>query len=459
MKLSLSKRIAVLAFLLALSFAVRVLTANFLRAHFNDPAWFQFGSYAVFDRQAQAVLDGRQSLFWISDSSRTDLIVYPPGNVAFISAIYGMTRQRSPLSVQSVQLVLDALSVLLIVGIGTTAYRWSVGITAGVLAALSPLLAFAGITPGVDAPTSWLVLAALWCLLLTAKHRTKTHAIATGVLLGLACWMRVNPLFLFVPWAALLFLIIKSPRRERSILSASLVLTTLVVISPIVVRNLVVFYPQVAPTGLSVGWNLLAGIGETERGAEFGAPCCDDQMIAQDRQAMNLSPEAPLELHYPDGIRRDRDRASRALAIIESHPFWFAGVMGRRIWGHLKFAGRPAPHVGTTGINVTSDKCLSENYQQGLLALTVNILGMIQSVFRFVALPLMIFGVCFAFRANRVSTLLLLSTIVYYLATLAVGHSEIRYGLPMQATLIVFAAVALCSLPRLVERFSARLAT
>jgi hypothetical protein len=38
-------------------------------------------------------------------------------------------------------------------------------------------------------------------------------------------------------------------------------------------------------------------------------------------------------------------------------------------------------------------------------------------------------------------TALLLSTVIYFLATLAVGHSEIRYGLPMQALLVVFQAV------------------
>src|SRR5262249_14664091 len=162
-------------------------------------------------------------------------------------------------------------------------------------------------------------------------------------------WMRVNPLLLFVPWTIALFVLLPKVRRQRLALSFGIVLATLLVVSPIVIRNLVVFYPEVAPTGLNVGWNLLAGIGETERGPEFGAPCCDDQMIEQDRAAMHLSANAPLALTYPDGIRRDRERGRRALAIIKSHPVWFAGVMAKRTWGHLKFAGRPAPSVGSAG--------------------------------------------------------------------------------------------------------------
>jgi hypothetical protein len=52
-----SKRVLPLLLILALSFTVRALTANFMRARLNDAGWFQWGSFAVFDRQAQNVLD------------------------------------------------------------------------------------------------------------------------------------------------------------------------------------------------------------------------------------------------------------------------------------------------------------------------------------------------------------------------------------------------------------------
>ena len=67
------------------------------------------------------------------------------------------------------QLVLDSFAVLLLVGIGATAFRWGVGIAAGVLGALSPLLALTGATPNADAPASWVVLGAVWLFLLAAK--------------------------------------------------------------------------------------------------------------------------------------------------------------------------------------------------------------------------------------------------------------------------------------------------
>lgn len=174
---------------------------------------------------------------------------------------------------------------------------------------------------------------------------------------------------------------------------------------------------------------------------------------------MNLPPGAPLALTYPDGIRRDRERGRRALGIIKSHPVWFAGVMARRTWGHLKFAGKPSPNVGSSGTNVTAQKTLPENRQRGILAFAVNILGAIQSVWRWLALPLMFIGVWLAFRQNRVATWLLLATVAYYLATLAIGHSEIRYGLPMQAILIMFAGVTVSQLPAWTRRAWKRVRT
>jgi 4-amino-4-deoxy-L-arabinose transferase-like glycosyltransferase len=441
-----------LLFILTLALSVRVLTANFLRAHFDDPGWFQSGSYAIFDGQAQGILDRKVRPFWIDDSSRTDQIVYPPGYPLWVAFIYALTGDRSPASVQKVQLIIDALSVLLIVGIGVTAFGWSVGLGAGALAALSPLLALSGANPNADAPVSWLVLGAVWCLVLAMRRERVFPVIAAGALLGLACWLRVNPLFLFVAWAGALLFILRADRRRRFVFSGVLVLTTLLVISPVVVRNLVVFYPEIAPTGLGIGWNLWAGIGETARGPEFGAPCCDAQMVEQDRLTMGLGPEAQLGLFWPDGIRRDRERGQTALAVIKSHPFWYAGVMARRLWGHLKFAGRPAGNVGSAGINVTSQKCLSQKRQGGLLSLGVNILGMIQSVLRYLALPLMLIGVVLAWRKDWRMTGLLLVTVIYYLATLAVGHSEIRYGLPMQALFFIFAGLTVTVISESVAR-------
>ena len=155
---------------------------------------------------------------------------------------------------------------------------------------------------------------------------------------------------------------------------------------------------------------------------------------------MGLPPDAPLGLVYPDGIRRDRERGQRALAIIKAHPIWYAGVMVKRSLGHLKLAGKPAPSLGSAGVNVTSAKCLPAHLQFIPLSTAVNSLGMVQSVLRYTAILFILWGIWVGLRTDFRITLLILSTVIYFLVTLAVGHSEIRYGLPMQGLLIVFQA-------------------
>src|SRR6185369_5022514 len=188
--MSLDKRTTVPFLLLVLfvSLAVRGLTAYFVYSHLSDPSWFQSGTYKLFDRQAQDILDHKASAFWIDDPTRTDIVIYPPGYSLWISLIYKLTGDRSAASVLKVQWLLDSLSVLLIAGIGITVFGYRVGIIAALLASLSPLLALSGATPLADAPTSWFVLGAIWLLLSAVKRQYLLAALGAGLLLGLSCW-------------------------------------------------------------------------------------------------------------------------------------------------------------------------------------------------------------------------------------------------------------------------------
>ena len=160
---------------------------------------------------------------------------------------------------------------------------------------------------------------------------------------------------------------------------------------------------------------------------------------------MNLPPGV-ADLQWPDGIRRDRERVRESMAFIRQHPIWYAGVMLGRMWGMLKVAGDPVSYCGTSGINVTSRKVLSPQWQGGLLAAGVNLLGMIQSVVRYLFLPLAAFGIYVAARKDWRLSGLLLVTVLYYLVPGAAAHTEIRYVLPMHGLLIVFAGAAISAL-------------
>lgn len=445
------KRLATLFALLLIALSVRVLTLQFMRAHLNDPAWFQSGSYAKFDQQARDILDGRQRLFWIDDATRTDLVQYPPAFPAFLALIYKVSGEHSAYSAQLVLWFIDLiLSFLLIAGIAGSAFGWRAAIASSFLVALSPLFALYAAYPSADVPGTWFVLGGNWLLLLALQRKSVWWALGAGVLLGVACWFRVNPLYLCVGWAIALFVLIKGTWRLKLKLSAATLLATVVVISPIVIRNYLVF-PDFTPTGGTIGINLWEGLGETELGRQNGFLFGDDKMIELERVKMGWPADRPFGAQWPDGIRRDRERARESLAFIRQHPVWYSGVMLGRMWGMLKIAGDPAPYCGTSGINVTSRKCLPPHWQGGAVALGVNVLGMIQSVVRYLFLPLVAFGIYVALRRDWRVACLLLVTVLYYLVPGTAAHTEIRYVLPMHGLLIVFAGAAINQFIRVIR--------
>jgi hypothetical protein len=223
-------------------------------------------------------------------------------------------------------------------------------------------------------------------------------------------------------------------------MAAMVLIGTVVVIAPIVVRNYIVF-PDFTPTGGTIGTNLWEGLGETELGRQHGFILGDDKMLERERVKFGLPTDVPIDVQWPDGIRRDRERTREALDFIAQHPIWYAGVMLGRMWGMLKVAGDPVPYTGTSGINVTSAKCLSPARQGGVLALAVNVLGMIQSLVRYLFLPLAAFGLWRAIRFDWRLSCVLLVSILYYLVPGTAAHTEIRYVLPMHGLLTVFAGV------------------
>jgi 4-amino-4-deoxy-L-arabinose transferase-like glycosyltransferase len=323
-----------------------------------------------------------------------------------------------------------------------TAFGWRTGLWAGAIAALWPLLALSGAEPLADSPTSWIVLGAAWLLLLAARRKGLGWALGAGALVGASCWLRANAMLLVFFWGLVLLFVVRASWRQRVLLSAGLILSALLVIAPVVVRNFVTFHAFV-PTGLGAGTNLWEGIGETERGSqEFGAPATDQNLVEQERAALNVPSDAPFDLYYPDGIQRDRERTRKALAIIARHPLWYAGTVVSRMAAVMKYAGAPSGIYGSAGINITSRKCLPNEWQGGIVAVFVNGLGMLQSVLRYVLLPLMVVGAILAFRLDRRITGLMSATVFYYLVVGSLMHTHIRYGLPMHALLAVFAGLA-----------------
>src|SRR5215211_6397681 len=281
--------------LLLVAISVRVLTLQFMRAHLYDPGWFQTGSFGKFDAQARDILDGRQRLFWIDDPARTDLAQYPPAFPAFVALIYKLTGNHSAYSVQLVLWFIDLiLSLLLIAGIALSVSGMRAAISSGFLVALSPLFAMYAAYPSADVPATWFVLGGNWLLILAAQRKSVLLALAAGVALGIACWLRVNPLYLCVGWSIALLLFVKAASLLRLKMAAAALAGTVVLIAPIVIRNYLVF-PDFTPTGGTIGANLWEGLGETALGQQHGFIIGDVKMVEVERQRMGWPADMPVD--------------------------------------------------------------------------------------------------------------------------------------------------------------------
>jgi hypothetical protein len=149
--------------------------------------------------RARDILDGRQELFWIDDATRTDLAQYPPSIPALVALIYKVTGDQSAYSVQLVIWFADLiLSFLLIAGIALTVFGQRAAIASGFLVALSPLFAHVRAYPSADVPDD---VVCARRQLVVAPCRTAQECLARArcrCALGIACWLRVNPLYLCV---------------------------------------------------------------------------------------------------------------------------------------------------------------------------------------------------------------------------------------------------------------------
>jgi hypothetical protein len=432
------QNVRALFLIFALALIVRSVTAYLIGTHLEDAGWFPYSIYNTFDAQARNVLDGNSSAFWIDDASQTGAAVYPPGYPLWLAFLYALSGLRSIYVIQIVHVILDSGSVLLLVAIGTTAFGRRIGIAAGILAALSPLLAVYGATPLADAPTSWIVLGGVWMLVAAAKKDNILMAIGAGLMIGASCWFRSNALLLSVFWAAALFTCLRTPWHRKLSFALAVLLGAFVLLAPIVIRNTVAFHAFV-PTGLGAGTNLWEGIGETARAEEFGAVYGDEALIARERSELGLPQDARFELYWPDGVQRDRERMRKAMNVIASHPVWYAGVMARRMWGHLKYTGSGSPSYGSTGTRLKPAECLPPSLQYFPLTAFVKAIDLVQVILRVLLLPLMLIGIALGSRENLRIALIILATVFYYLFVGTFMHSEIRYSLPMQAVLFVFA--------------------
>ncbi len=166
---------------------------------------------------------------------------HPPGYYYFLAAIYGLLG-HSYLAVRLVQAMLDTLTCLLIYSLAKEAFGATAGLLAGFIAAVYPPLIFYTGVLLTETLTTFLLAAAVRCLLSFARIEQRRRDISlalAGLLLGLTIITR-SVFLVSVPLVLVwLVILLKGLQGWSSTMRLALwfLMPIVLVIAPITIRN------------------------------------------------------------------------------------------------------------------------------------------------------------------------------------------------------------------------------
>lgn len=409
-----------------------------------------------YDDTALSILGGEGILFpKVWDKTRTGLASRPPGYGLFLASVYQIFGRSFPI-VAVVQDVLTSLAAVLILAVTRRLFGVAAGLLAGLLVAISPHIAATSNLILADAIASIPLLLGFVVALPVVREKGNPEApvpriVLTGALLGLGVWIRPN-VVLLGPFTALFLFFLLGRNRRALLLSSLVALTSLLVVSPITLRNWLVF-GELVPVSINGGITLWQGVADAG-GREYGARVWDKQVMAEEAERYGR-PDYLLWWAEPDGIARDRDRYRRAKEVILARPFWYARAMLRRMGMMLLFTDGPKellpagaaakaaeseriPLRPMPGLDATIDDAAFAD-RAGAASFLRGPLRLIHRVW-FVVPILAWVGILLSIRENPRATLLWLVVPLYYLAFESPFLYEWRVAVPMQYFLLPFAA-------------------
>jgi hypothetical protein len=326
------KRCIVIAsiFIFLAAFGVRLLSWQDTRGEVEK---IQTVVASDYKRVARLLLEGGVASFFDSSSPLGDPnnLGHPPGYSILLAIVYSVAGERDD-PVQLTQIIFDSLCAVLIFLVLAELLSAGAGFIAGMLAAFSPQFAWNAVLLLPDSLAVFPILLAVYLLARALKRPRLPTVMMAGALVGLSCWLRANALLLAPFLACACFLLFERGRRVRY--GAALLAGTVLVIAPLTIRNAIVFRHFI-PLSFGAGQTFLEGIADYDREGRFGVPSTDMGIMKQEAEAFNR-PDYYGTLFNPDGVWRERMRLKRGLAIVGSHPLWFAGVMAERAASMLR---------------------------------------------------------------------------------------------------------------------------
>ena len=333
-----------------LGLAVILLTVGVRMLHWQDKhVEIVAGKTAlsgVFNRylkEANRIVEDRRVLFPQEQPQNGDarLVAHPPGYSIVIAAI-SWVASNVETGLWFLQILADAAASLLVFLIALELLNWCVAVIAAMFVALSPHLAYYSLLLSPDSLAVLPVLVAVYIVTRGIKKQSVTGMVLAGSMIGLSCWLTANalllPIFIVIP------ILFAFPRSKRPKMSLVLLASSIVVVAPLTIRNLIVFH-RFIPLSIQAGLSLVEGIGDYDKDGTHGMPRSDREARQKDAE-WNNRPDYAASLWVPDGIERDHVRLKRGLEVARSNPVWFASIMLKRAGFMLSYndsRARPWP--------------------------------------------------------------------------------------------------------------------
>lgn len=338
------------AAVLLLSVAVRLLYFQDMRGEVLHEQSLATNLVYNYEEEKQRMFNDGGLLFPSKpvDPSDARMLFHPPGYSILLVAIYGNdTPDRYYAALRLLQILFAALADVFILLIAAQLFPLAVAVIAGVIAAISPHLAYHSLWLSPDTLYILPILAAIYLFIRAYKRPRLVTVVSAGAMLGLSCWLRSNALLL-APFLVLVIAVLFE-RGKRLSYSAALVCAMAIVISPITIRNWVVFH-RFVPVTLASGLLLVEGIGEYDAEGRLGMAPYDQGVCIKDAEWHGRR-DYRENLWVPDGIDRDHSRFARALAVLRANPIWALRVMIQRMAFMVRYNDfRPTAMASRTSI-------------------------------------------------------------------------------------------------------------
>jgi 4-amino-4-deoxy-L-arabinose transferase-like glycosyltransferase len=324
-KLRRKQVIAIGALIFLATFCARLLYWHSARL---DAAKVESMATAGYRDIARHIVRGGFASFFSPSSplASPNTISYQPGYSLLMALFYRLFGEWDA-ALQFFQMTCDAAAALMVFLIAAELLPAGAAIIGGALAALSPQFSWYSIVLLPDSMGVLPILCAAYCLIRAHGRPRLALVIAAGLLIGLSCWLRANGLLL-APFLAVTLIPLLFERGRRVRYALALVCATFLILAPLFIRNWIIhgYFPVFS---LRAGNTMVEGIADYDTEGRFGLPRTDLSLMKWESEIYNR-PDYYGNLFEPDGIERERMRLKRGLAVIRSHPFWFAGVMARR---------------------------------------------------------------------------------------------------------------------------------